>query len=487
MFPQDIKVVTGNCNVITHSRQLFNNSATSIHNYDTTPSKINTGIRATCTGTGNNRYSSFPLDGDLLLGKTLTLSATITPSASNNGAIRLFFWNGTTEISKINPNNLTSSGSITFTVPDEYPSGSTGIVITFSSNGNGTAVANDYTDYTNVMLVEGSTAVTTYEDYVAPTTYPLSLGTSKYLKIGTYKDKLFRTNGENIFDYVNTTVASSYGALATKEDNGYKGGYAYLINFQKPIKRGTYAYSIDVTNADNKTGAIMQFRNQSNTTILGINVHASSSGLITLSEDAYCARVDNGQTATTTLIRNIMLEKLSSPTEYKPYGRGKWYKHEAIAPSLTLNGSEDDWAVFSADRHEYQYKYTRDYSPIEIGNFLDAISNTYASSKESSLNMADLSFTYFLGGSNANKNLYFRFRNNSISSLDDFLDTVETNNITIYYVWTEPKTIEITDTTLISQLEAIHLKTGKNVIEFSGDTLVSGMDINYIGEASPHL
>lgn len=298
----------------------------------------------------------------MLLGKTLTLSATITPSASNNGAVRVFFWNGTTEISKINPDNLTSSGSITFTVPDEYPSGSTGIVITFSSNANGTAVANDYTDYTNVMLVEGSTAVTTYEDYVAPTTYPLSLGTLEFAKIGDYRDRLFRANDS-----------------------------------------------------------------------------------------------------------------------------GKWYKYNNIG-NMQIDGSKT-WILGTNSSTGYTYFYSASYDDIIgaktyllysncFGQSTTRITPAYVTNKPVISATATSTDTY---------KIRILCPNSIATTVPNFKTWLNNNKPVIYYDVQTPSAIEITDTTLINQLEAIHLATGVNVIEFQGNTLVSQLDVNYIGEASPHL
>ena len=128
---------------------------------------IPTGVRAVVDGTRErNAYCSIILPNtNYLLGKTLTVSAIITPSSLNNGAIRFFWFNGSYAAQSIY--QLTDQDgyvSGTFSVPDELPSGMTALLILFSGNHNQTGVAGDYVDYENVMLNVGTEALP-YEPY----------------------------------------------------------------------------------------------------------------------------------------------------------------------------------------------------------------------------------------------------------------------------------------------------------------------------------
>lgn len=146
------------------SRNLFDNSVTSNTSNGASGTMLSTGIRAIVTTAGTNKYVGYKLPNpEKLLGKTLTISATITKSGSNDGLIRFYWGNGDTITTNIN-SAISSTGSKTFTMPNDFPSGSNQIMIVFSATASNTGAVNDYVDYTNVMLEEGS-SVTTYNQY----------------------------------------------------------------------------------------------------------------------------------------------------------------------------------------------------------------------------------------------------------------------------------------------------------------------------------
>lgn len=138
------------------SRNLFNiNMVNPNYNYETRLSRIENGIRATALGTGQHRYSAVELDKGLL-GKTVTLSANINPSSTNQGSLSIFF--GTTSepfLSSVI--GLTKNGSVTFTIPSSFPSGCDKLFMNVYSNGGGTGVKDAYVDYTNIQIEEGTT------------------------------------------------------------------------------------------------------------------------------------------------------------------------------------------------------------------------------------------------------------------------------------------------------------------------------------------
>ena len=126
-----------------------------------------TGIKTIVQTQGNNRYSAIKLDNELL-GKTITVSSTITQSANNKGQIRLFYVNGryaTSSITAITTEGQTGHISTTYTMPSSIPSGSDGIAIVLSSDKGGNGEVGDYVDYADLMIVEGSTAPSSYIPY----------------------------------------------------------------------------------------------------------------------------------------------------------------------------------------------------------------------------------------------------------------------------------------------------------------------------------
>ena len=115
--------------------------------------KLNNGIRSTVKSSGNYKYGGYLIDVNGLLGKTFTISCDSQSSSSNNGGIRVYWFNGTDLATQIK--TLTATGG-TFTIPSTSQYNK--IAILFYANYNGTGSVNNYVDYTNIMLEESSTA-----------------------------------------------------------------------------------------------------------------------------------------------------------------------------------------------------------------------------------------------------------------------------------------------------------------------------------------
>lgn len=119
---------------------------------------LSNGVRATAKNNNQYIWGTIVLDNNLL-GKTLTLSSTITASSTNKGAVAIWFTDGSFwPVTGIV--TLSQTGSSTFTVPSSFPSGASEICLYVYANLNGTGHTNDYVDYTNLQLEEGSSAST---------------------------------------------------------------------------------------------------------------------------------------------------------------------------------------------------------------------------------------------------------------------------------------------------------------------------------------
>lgn len=153
--------------------------------------QLSNGLKAIVLSNAQYQYAVVELDRDLL-GKTLTLSATITPSASNTGRVSVVFTDNSYALVGSSIQTLSDTGNITFTIPSSFPSGATKICTLFYSNFAGTGVANNYVNYTNVQLEEGSTA-TTYKPHIDLNNQ--NVNTIGEQRIGTWIDgkPLYRT------------------------------------------------------------------------------------------------------------------------------------------------------------------------------------------------------------------------------------------------------------------------------------------------------
>ena len=146
---------------------LFNKNGEVLAGNGSAVNIIATGIKTIVQSQGGNRYSTLKLDNELL-GKTITITANITQSASNKGQIRLFYVNGryaTSSITAITTAGQTGYITRTYTMPSSIPSGSDGIAIVLSADRDGDGDVGDYVEYADLMIVEGSTAPSEYIPY----------------------------------------------------------------------------------------------------------------------------------------------------------------------------------------------------------------------------------------------------------------------------------------------------------------------------------
>lgn len=152
--------------VIYKSKNLFNKNSEVVYSNGTTITPIENGLRATSTIAGSYLSSGILVPIDKVLNKTVTLSATITPSTSNNGVAILYWLNSNYEpTTNIIPINSTSN-SYTYqieTIPDgaEYLG-----VLLYSNYTSETINVGDYVDYTNIQLEIGEVA-TSYENFIS--------------------------------------------------------------------------------------------------------------------------------------------------------------------------------------------------------------------------------------------------------------------------------------------------------------------------------
>ena len=167
---------------------LFNKNASGKPAY-AIKTPIETGVRVIITSAGQNRYYGMNIGADELLGKTITISETITPSASNTGQTYLFFGNSTAVTTSLITNSgITGTGKQTKTIsiPSSFPTNCDRIWFLIYANGTGTGNVDDYVDYTDLQMEIGSTA----HSY---TPYGKAI---ELCKIGDYQDTIVKDNGK---------------------------------------------------------------------------------------------------------------------------------------------------------------------------------------------------------------------------------------------------------------------------------------------------
>lgn len=358
------------------------------------------------------------------------------------------------------------SGADLSTYPQNYtqtftaPSGAYYVRMSFTNT-------NTY-ERKDIQVNTGSTA-TSYEPYQSQS-YPINLGSLELAKISTYKDKLNRSIGKNQFGGVMESGGIS-GITGQDED------LANRIRSKNKIPIDGKTLTISCSQTNKKLH--VYFYEADQTFIGHTDAWKDFPYTFTVASNVKYVRLlvknSNDSSIQPTDITNIQIEKGSSATSPEPYGKGKWYKYENIGKKV-LNGSE---TINSISNNRFQIALSPSagdgYSTlIEVCNIFRPITQ---------LEISSTSKEYVVAVNSG----YIYIRATSSTTEAQLRTILSNTNANVYYIKAIPTITEITDTTLIGQLEAIHLATGTNVIDFNGDTLVSGMDVNYIAEANPHL
>ena len=489
-------------------KNLFNKNSIPSQN-GATKEVLKTGVRAKLINSGNYRYFSIELGKSEFLGKTITLTRTITNSASNIGQIALYFGNETSQSKKIIFANK-ESGTSNIYIPNTFPEDCDRIWVLFYGNVSGTGNVGDYVDYTNLMITVGDT-LETYEDYgVSPSPdYPSPIESITEISV--------TVTGKNLFDGTGwrpvqsgdgfpkpatgaTIVSSDANNISfTSEQSTYAGVESGFI---KVKANETYTFSASFTTPTNRF-FITQY-NESKVRLSTLNsiVNPLQNTTFTTTNDGYITiAFTNTTTAQTTYkIENIQLEQSPTASSYEEY------KSNSLTIDLQgnelcslPNGTKDELVVENGiakiikrigkvvlDGSEGWHKgsnakgLTYFYCSIDdrvIGGPNPFVSNFTVGSfwtSESYINIAG-----FSGGNTA---FNIMLEDTSITTADDFKQWLSTHNVEVYYALETPIDIEITDPTLLAQLNALEQITQykHTYITITGDDLTPEADFTYI-------
>ena len=300
-------------------------------------------------------------------------------------------------------------------------------------------------------LFELGSTPTTYEPYTGAT-YPINLPSGIELnKIGTYQDKFIRNSGKNLWggfassfsrtnndvDFVsNIDGTISVNGTASANATSMNSSQASSNNFLKTLSAGTY----NISGATNEVELDIV---KSDGTLIA---YTTSNTSFTLeSETIIFVRVSvaNGTSVNNKVIYPMLVE--GTATEYEPYGSGEWYLKKEIGKyvannDLTGNGTQT--------------------SRIDLVTpILDIDANLNIAQLEDICycNMLgyDNTTNSYLGGTTGTKKIRVFLSTDYASDYATANTFLKNNNFTIDYVLQTPTYTEITDETLISQLDAV--------------------------------
>ena len=318
--------------------------------------------------------------------------------------------------------------------------------------GNEETVGNHCT-VNNMQIEIGSTA-TEYTPY-----WKIELN-----KTGTYQDYIYKTSGKNLwggftFSKTNGGVTCTQNTDGTITLSGTASANATSIytneansnGIYTTLQAGTYSVSGGISN-DIK----LQVINCTTGTAIKDNITSSASFTLTEETQLYIRVIIASGTATNITIKP-MLSK-GTDTTYEPYGSGEWYKKEKIIEIIADGVNVKPNSVASNAGRYYTTFIT---SGLVGGDSTTTLSTHFISGTQSSFVIG----TFYIIATG--ERLVFRQTDQALDTkekVETWLQAQVTNGTPVKFkcALTTPQDIEITDTTLLSQLEEIDKMQGYN-------------------------
>ena len=172
---------------------------------------------------------------------------------------------------------------------------------------------------------------------------------------------------------------------------------------------------------------------------------------------------------------NIELCKIGTYQDYIYKNNGNWYKHSEIG-KIVLDGSED-WYIYNNNLYLESVTDYKRQNNIPFCSHYKGIAMTIGTITPSVENENTIRF-----GNNINLLSRLFIIDTDFSNVADFKTWLSTHNIEVYYVLATPTDEEITDTTLISQLETIYNFTmylGVTNFTISSESSLPSLNITY--------
>jgi len=153
---------------------------------------------------------------------------------------------------------------------------------------------------------------------------------------------------------------------------------------------------------------------------------------------------DNTESQTYTInLGNITLCGLGDYRDYFYKDEDKWYLYKTVDKKVYNGSTAEGWFKYS----------TNSFSSGKISSVRKSLCDYYEfkEGKTTATSLLDGEYCY----ASSTNNYAILIKNSNYDDVNSFKTWLSTHNITIYYVLETPTTTEITDTTLISQLNAI--------------------------------
>lgn len=440
-YPEDIQVVSGNNTIKILGKNIFNkNNAT----YSTKLAFNNDYTRFQTSSYSTRIYyiecapnTTYSISKDI---GTILRCGNCNEIPANNVIISSSYSAG-------------SSNQVTFTTnSDKY------IYIYLLSTSEISTIS--YESVIETLQVEANSTVTPYEEYQEQS-FPINLPV------------------KNLFDDI-----LEIGTISSSGSNSSSTTNIRTQDYTKVLPNTIYTIGID----EEKDIAI-RFYN-SNKTFLSSGETKTTPNTFTTPND--CEYVRFVFVGTTNINDKVMLEEGSKANSYTPFGvepielcklgdfqdylfkdNGKWYKHKEIGKKIFIGNNDESWVL--------QATNTAGYSRFRTTSLATLIKHTTGSSDvfEAYCNIftpisANDTFALVDGiASVASGNIFVYYDATKEYTLNEFKNWLSTNNLILYYQLSTPINEEITDTTLLSQLNSLESAIGydnqTNIIQSNAD------------------
>lgn len=414
-------------------------------------------------------YCLIPIpNSDNLLGKTITISGNASLNNVSGTTINIYFISGTSYVgSSIFSKTITSNGvfTLTGTIPSEYPSGAIRLALGIYGSGSTTQPVNSYVLWKNLQIEESSTA-TTYEQYCGGTPSPNPSYPQDIHNVSGNNSVV--VCGKNLFNKDNPNIISEYYL----NDNGVEisNSNFSISDYISVIPNTIYSIAPYRTHT-----ACLCFYDISKTFISSIQLRNIENNNITTPSNCYYIKtsfrydvaselqIELGSTATTYEAYNgttypinlgsIELCKIGTYQDYIYKEDDKWYLHKETI-KIEVDQNSEGWitdTIPSGNPRHFIRKSTHNYD-IKTPPDNNTLVEGYA-------NVGIVSATNTSSGV---KNGVAVHPNGSIYCDNGTYNNLSNTPIILEVVLNTPTNTEITDSTLLSQLEAIYNAKSKN-------------------------
>ena len=453
-YPQPIEVVTGQNDITICGKNLFK-----VYDSNSTLSKYGVDI-------SRNTDGSIKINGTATsnLYVEVLYDFKIDTSNQSNASLKLEDTKSYIASSSIISGTISNNSDLNITMQIFYPSQNN---VNFNLGGNGVINNSNgvYRTYFKlnsgvvcnnlvfgIQVEEGST-VTTYEEYTG-TTYPINLGKNLFDSNVETKNAYPSSNVGNVVSYTNSTASICYVNCFY-----VRNGTTYTISYEKNTPASTSQRGSVIIDENNVILESLQLWNNNNTSITFTPTH-SGYLIYTCDKNSTNIQIEKGSIATSysPYFEPIELCKISTYKDRIYKSNDKWYLEKNVG-KVVLNGSENwirykdnttNTVAFRVDDTIYNTNVNNNILKCNYYTNYKWLDSILPSLDEPYLSQAVIGDIVI----NTYRSLLSGINNNDFK---DYVKNLYDNGtpIVVYYPLQTPTTTEITDSTLVSQLNAI--------------------------------